>query len=158
MSIIGLNPQIGSNFKTDQSIKITVHYHTNQDLGQVAIVLRVVRSDGVECCVMYSAADQFPIFINQGRGSISATLNPLQLFPGTYYVVATLKNKEETLVYDMLYSDWFHVEGNKASYLDLDAIYEPNRVWEHNTAASNEATDLSSSAPETMKQHPNKSI
>lgn len=121
---------------TNQPARITVHYHAYHDIGEVAMVLRIIRSDGVFCSTMYSRQDGAPVMLRQGRGTISATLNPLQLFPGTYYVVATLKNKSESLSFDMTYSDWFHVEGDGAGYEDLDAIFEPNRIWDHQMGTS----------------------
>lgn len=122
---------------THQPAKIAIAYRAYQDLDEVAVVLRVIRSDGVVCATLYSRVDQIPIRIGRGTGEISILLEPLQLFPGTYYAVATLKNKNETLVHDMAYSDWFHVEGEMHGYEDLDAVYEPNRVWSHHEDLNN---------------------
>lgn len=121
---------------THRPAKITVRYRAYHDLGDISVVLRLIRSDGIACAALYSRTDQVTLAVGQGAGEISTMLSPLQLFPGTYYVVATLKNKNETLVHDMAYSDWFHVEGEMQGYEDLDAVYEPNRIWKHQLPAA----------------------
>jgi ABC-type polysaccharide/polyol phosphate transport system ATPase subunit len=118
-------------FYSDKPATIHIQYRSYHDMGEVAIVLRVIRSDGVSCAVMYSKVDQTSLFIRQGTGEIDVSLNPLQLFPGAYYVAATIKNVEESMTHDLAYSDWFRVEGAASAYDDLDAVYEPNRVWSH---------------------------
>jgi len=120
---------------TSRPAKIRLYYRAYQDLGEVAVVLRVIRSDGTACATRYSRIDQVSLIMEKGEGEISATLDPLQLFPGNYYVVATLKNKNESLTHDMAYSDWFQVEGEMTGYEDLDAVYEPNRAWNHQAPA-----------------------
>lgn len=122
---------------TNRSAKVTIQYRAYHDLGDVSVVLRIIRSDGVLCATLYSRMDKIPLAIAHGKGEICITLNPLQLFPGTYYAVATLKNKNESLTHDMAYSDWFNVEGEMAGYEDLDAVYEPNRVWSHQGTRNN---------------------
>lgn len=116
---------------TNRPAKITIQYRSYHDLGEVSVVLRVIRSDGVVCTSLYSNVDGVPLSITKGDGEITVKLQPFQLFPGTYYAVATLKDKIGSFNHDMAYSDWFHVEGEMAGYEDLDAVYEPNRVWDH---------------------------
>ena len=118
-------------FYSDKPAAIHIHYRSYLDLGEIAVVLRIIRSDGVSCAVMYSQVDRTPLFIKRGTGAIKVSLNPLQLFPGAYYVAATIKNAQETMVHDMAYSDWFQVIGAMQTSDDLDAVYEPNRVWSH---------------------------
>jgi ABC-type microcin C transport system duplicated ATPase subunit YejF len=116
---------------TNRPAKITMQYRSYHDLGEVSIVLRVIRSDGVVCASLYSNVDEAPLVITKGDGEITVMFQPLQLFPGTFYAVATLKDKIGSLNHDMAYSDWFHVGGEMAGYEDLDAVFEPNRVWNH---------------------------
>jgi hypothetical protein len=121
---------------TSHPAAVTIHYRAYRDLGAVSLVLRLIRSDGVVCASLYSRIDEVNLSSEQGNGEISIDFSPLQLFPGSYYAVATLKNKNETIVHDMAYSDWFHVEGNLKGYEDLDAVYEPNRLWTHRSSSS----------------------
>lgn len=114
---------------SSHSARITINYTTYQDISDSSVVLRIIRSDGVCCCTLNSRIDQVSIPLLKGEGSFSTILQPLQLFPGSYYVVATLKNKNETVPFDLAYSEWFHVEGNETGYRDLDAVFEPNRSW-----------------------------
>ena len=116
---------------THHPTKISIHYQAYHDLGEISVVVRMIRSDGVACATLYSHVDQIALSIGQGVGEIFVTLSPLQLFPGTYYVAVTIKNKKGSMVHDMAYSNWFHVEGRVKGYEDLDAVYEPNRTWTH---------------------------
>jgi lipopolysaccharide transport system ATP-binding protein len=132
--INGLSGQENSLY-THRPARITMHYRSYQDLGEVSVVFRIIRSDGVNCAAMYSRLDEATFVMERGEGEISATLDPLQLFPGTYYVVATLKNKAESLTHDKVYSDWFYVEGELSGYNDLDAVFEPKRAWDQQADA-----------------------
>lgn len=131
VSVNGLATEKENVLSTNQPAQISVHYHAYQDVGDARVVLRIIRSDGTFCAVMYSRIDRFDLQIDRGQGVITALIEPLQLFPGTYYVAATIKNEDESLSYDLAYSDWFHVESDMIGYEDLDAVYEPNRVWNH---------------------------
>ena len=130
--------QDGSVLMTHHTVKILIHYKAYRDLGDVSVMLRLIRSDGVACATLYSHVDQIPLVIRQGFGEILVTLSPAQLFPGTYYIAVTMKNKNESMVHDMAYSDWFHVEGEMQGYEDLDAVYEPNRTWTHQTLSADD--------------------
>ncbi|NSW52298.1 MAG: ABC transporter ATP-binding protein [Anaerolineae bacterium] len=109
---------------------IGIEYHAFRDVGEIAIVLRIIRSDGLPCAALYSQKDQASLLIEKGDGRIEVTLSPLQLFPGTYYVVVTIKDKDQWVVHDMAYSDWFQVQSGWPGENDLDAVFEPNRRWE----------------------------
>lgn len=122
---------------TNHPATVSIHYQAYQDLGDISVVLRVIRSDGVQCVALYSRVDQIDLQVRKGPGEIAIAFDSLQLFPGTYYLVATLKNRHETLTYDMAYSDWFNVEGDMAGYEDLDAVFEPHRVWNQQATGSN---------------------
>jgi hypothetical protein len=103
---------------------------------------------------LYSKVDQIEIPLPKGEGTLSTVLDPLQLFPGTYYVVATLKDKSETTTFDLAYSDWFNVEGDMIGYEDLDAIYEPNRKWEHQVGGSSGSVAFLSPRVKTQAMAP----
>jgi lipopolysaccharide transport system ATP-binding protein len=128
---ISADTKVDDAFSSDKPAAIHIQYRSYLDLGEIAVVLRIIRSDGVSCAVMYSRVDGKSLFINQGNGVIKVSLNPLQLFPGAYYVAATIKNAQESMVHDLAYSDWFQVAGVEQAYKDLDAVYEPHRTWSH---------------------------
>lgn len=109
--------------------EISVQYNAYQDISSSVVFMRIIRSDGVCCCVLNSRIDQVDISLRAGEGSITAVLQPLQLFPGSYYVVATVKNYDETIPFDLAYSEWFQVRGDEAGYKDLDAVFEPRHTW-----------------------------
>jgi hypothetical protein len=115
---------------TSQPARFNIQYHAYESIPDASIVVRVIRSDGLFCCTLYSRIDQFPIPLSQGDGLVTVDLCPVQLYPGTYYAVITLKNQNETLTLDKVYSDWFEVRGELSGYEDMDAVFEPNRKWD----------------------------
>jgi ABC-type polysaccharide/polyol phosphate transport system ATPase subunit len=118
--------------------KIRVHYRAFQNLSNVSVVIRIMRSDGVSCAALYSKTDDTHISFKKGTGFFDVTLAPLQLYPGVYYVTATAKNEDDTIVHDMAYSDWFQVVGLQNGNEDADAVFEPNRIWHHNPLTDKE--------------------
>jgi lipopolysaccharide transport system ATP-binding protein len=115
--------------KSADPADVVVAYEAFEDISQLSIVLRVIRTDGVSCAVMYSDQDQAVFSVKKGRGVISARLDPLQLFPGVYYVVATAISPDKSVTYSVGRSDWYEVRGQSSGYEDRDAIFEPNREW-----------------------------
>jgi lipopolysaccharide transport system ATP-binding protein len=129
VKIEALNHEHPTTLKSNRPARLTICYHSYQDIKETSVVVRIVRSDGVSCCVMFSRQDNVHLPLSEGDGEITIDLDPLQLFPGSYHFLAALKNKDETVVFDHIYSDWFHVEGDAKGYEDLDGIYEPHRHW-----------------------------
>jgi lipopolysaccharide transport system ATP-binding protein len=116
---------------TNRPAKISLHYKAYEDIGDVSVNLHVFRSDGIGCIKLYSRLDDAQITLTKGQGEISADLVPLQLVPGKYSVVATLKNKIESHTYSMSYSEWFQVEDEIAGSDDLESVYVPKHFWHH---------------------------
>jgi ABC-type glutathione transport system ATPase component len=131
VEVVGLNSTTDGVLHPDQGAKVAVHYFAYRDIGPVSMVTRIVRSDGLWCCVMYSSVDEFQLSLVRGEGVVSITIDPLQLYPGKYGVAVTLKNAAESLAYDFVLSDWFQVVGNSKDVVDRDAVFEPNRKWDH---------------------------
>jgi lipopolysaccharide transport system ATP-binding protein len=121
----------GDGLKTNCPATIIINYIAFEEIQDANIVLRINRTDGVRCIVMYSDQDSMHFSIKKGSGTISAVLEPLQLFPGTYYAVATIKSHDKVITYSMGKSNWFEVKGNLRGHEDNDAVFEPNRNWAH---------------------------
>jgi lipopolysaccharide transport system ATP-binding protein len=115
----------------DNPAEIIAEYISYHNLPDIKVVVRIVRSDGVSCCVMYSDHEKVDLPVSIGEGTISVKLDPLQLFPGAYYVAVTMKNADGTVTYSQGWSDWFQVTGSLLGEADLDAVYEPIRRWRH---------------------------
>jgi lipopolysaccharide transport system ATP-binding protein len=132
----------GNIFRPDLLLRVVVHYSAYSDIGPIAVVLRIIRTDGLSCSVMYSRLDGVQLSVKGGTGTISAVIDPIQLFPGVYYVVATIKNAGESITYTMGSSEWFKVKGEIKGYEDRDAVFEPNRTWDHCQTSESDSSTL----------------
>ncbi len=119
-----------AHLETHHAAFISTHYRAYRDIGDVSVMLRVIRSDGLLCITLTSKNDEIPMRIHQGTGEILVKFSPIQLYPGTYHIAATIKNEYESLAYDMAYSDWFQVHGERKGNVDLDGVFEPSHTWE----------------------------
>jgi len=131
VDLIGQNGSSGEVLYTSQPARIAVKYIAHDVIGDCVVVLRIIRTDGVSCSVMYSSLDNTRFSIKKGAGIISARLTPLQLFPGMYYVAVTIKSSSEAMTLALERSEWFEVKGEARGYQDRDAVFESNRHWEH---------------------------
>lgn len=124
---------------THRPAKINIFYNAYEDLGEVSVHVHIYRSDGIGCVKLYSKVDQVKISLIKGQGVISTTLDPIQLVPGKYSVVATLNNLADSHTYDHVYSEWFHVDSETDGADDLQSVYMPNHTWHHETEQSKES-------------------
>ena len=131
VKIVGQNDTPNASLTTTQPARIDINYISYDDIADSVIVLRIIRTDGISCSVLYSNLDNVHFSIKKGAGNISVRLEPLQLFPGVYYVAATLKSANEAITFSIGRSDWFEVKGKHHGYQDRDAVFEPNHQWEH---------------------------
>jgi lipopolysaccharide transport system ATP-binding protein len=131
LELIGNGSNFSGKIRSDQPMSVIIHYLAYADIDSITAVLRIRRTDGLSCSVMYSKLDGVQFSIRRGVGYITTVLNPIQLFPGFYNVIATLKNSTETITYSIEPSEWFEVRGNGGGFEDRDAVFEPNRTWDH---------------------------
>lgn len=131
VNLVGQNGDSDGYLHTAQSVRINASYSAFEDIDNSVVVIRIIRTDGISCSVLYSSQDGRRFSIKKGTGVIGARLDPLQLFPGIYYVAVTLKSANEAVTYSLGRSDWFEVKGEASGYQDRDAVYIPNHHWEH---------------------------
>jgi hypothetical protein len=125
------NGQSVDDLYSDQPVEVRVNYIAYRTLGKANLVVRVYRVDGVSCCVVRTSLDNFDVFLSQGEGTISVTLDPIQLYGGTYYVVAWIMDAEDINGIVRGSSDWFQVKNRVPGRESQDAIFEPSRRWRH---------------------------
>jgi lipopolysaccharide transport system ATP-binding protein len=118
-----------TNFNNDQPLEIRVNYSSRRRFDEVNLVVRILRSDGLTCCMMRSRKDNFPISLNVGDGSISVLIHPLQLYGGTYFVQAMFRDSTDSFDVASAWSDWFYVSGSVLSHQEMNGVFEPIRKW-----------------------------
>ncbi|MFC2043374.1 ABC transporter ATP-binding protein [Chloroflexota bacterium] len=120
-----------SEFTSDQNVEIRIHYRAFTGSRKANFTIRIIRSDGVTCCNMRTTNDQVEFCLNEGKGYVAATLEPLQLAGGSYHVEAEITNEDECVLVAVGHSDWFIVTGRSLSHEMNSGIFEPARIWSH---------------------------
>ncbi len=128
----------------DEPLEIRVHYISYRAIGKASALVRLYRSDGVSVCTMRTHLDQFPIYFEKGLGVISVTLDPLQLFGGSYYAITWILNEDGSAGFAYGMSDWFEVRNRIVGREAQDGVFEPVRRWNHQTKAA-KLVDLNNS-------------
>ncbi len=122
--------------RPDRPAEIRVRYLNYDDNEEISLVVRIVRSDGVTCCMMRTKLDRFRVPAGKGEGVVSAVLEPLQLRGGTYYIQAILRDGLDAASVATGSSDFFSVSGSVLTFSDMNGVYEPNRTWKHEFSGS----------------------
>ncbi|MFN8487840.1 MAG: ABC transporter ATP-binding protein [Caldilineaceae bacterium] len=116
-------------FCSDQAVKIRVHYQAHRSSGAVNAVVRIIRTDGLTCCMMRTSIDQVALALQAGTGAFSVMLEPLQLAGGSYFVDARITNATDSIVLASGWSSWFYVSGSALSHEEQSGVFEPRRKW-----------------------------
>jgi lipopolysaccharide transport system ATP-binding protein len=131
VDVIGNNDKNQSDFHNDQPAEVMVNYVAQKQIARVNLVVRILRSDGLTCCMLRTSLDNYPISLEPGEGYISVTLDPLQLYGGTYYVQAIFRDASDSYGIASGWSDWFYVSGSVLSHQEMNGVFEPRRKWRH---------------------------
>ncbi len=110
--------------------EVRVHYVAYQP-GEVSVVVRIVRSDGVTCCMMRTKLDGVQVQLQRGEGVVRLRINPLQLRGGVYFVQAILRDAKDVYGISTKSSDFFSVTGSAHTFSEMNGVFEPNRDWAH---------------------------
>ena len=116
VELVGLGQQAGKELSNDQPAEVRVHYVVHRDIGAANMVVRIVRSDGLTCCMMRTNLDEFPVCLKQGEGVISVVLDPLQLYGGGYFAQALFRDESDSWGLVSMWSDAFYVAGSPLSH------------------------------------------
>jgi lipopolysaccharide transport system ATP-binding protein len=133
----GSDPFVDATFSHDQPTEVHVYYLAYRSLGPVNVVVRLVRSDGLTCCMMRSSLDGAEVTVERGHGVVSLILDPLQLRGGTYFAQAMIRDGADAAGLTTKNSDWFYVGGSVLSHNDMNGVFEPNRAWSQQHLAEN---------------------
>lgn len=129
IEVLGSHAVDSDDLLHDQPAEVRLHYIAYKPYGNVNVVARIIRSDGVTCCMLRSMLDEVELSLESGKGVISIVLEPLQLRGGTFYVQAMIRDASDTQGISSKTSDWFYVEGPTLSSNEMNGVFEPNRRW-----------------------------
>jgi lipopolysaccharide transport system ATP-binding protein len=150
IEIVGGEDQENSELRSDQPAEVRVHYVVYRPLGDVTVVIRIIRSDGLTCCMLRTSLDNVRISLQRGTGIVAVQIEPLQLRGGMYFVQAMFRDGSDSNGIVMRSSDWFHVSGSSQTFSEMNGVFEPRRTWEHQYD-SDETT--SSGRPDLLNVH-----
>jgi len=128
----------GNEFANDQPATVYVRYTAYGDIGPANLVIRIVRSDGLTCCMMRTQLDEYEFNIEQGNGVLSIELDPLQLYGGSYIIQAVFRDESDSWTLTSRWSEPFYVSGSPLSHQEMNGVFEPRRKWRH----EKESTDF----------------
>jgi hypothetical protein len=132
--IVEGSPRDGSDaFDAGGPARIHVHYQTYSDVASINMAAFIIRSDGVTCAMARTKLDGVELRLSLGRGTVTLTLESLQLVTGTYFVEVELTNASDSMVLKAAptRSGWFSVEGRSRSYDARSGVFEPIVRWDH---------------------------
>ncbi|MFV2045705.1 MAG: polysaccharide ABC transporter ATP-binding protein, partial [Anaerolineales bacterium] len=119
------------DLQNDEPVEIRIGYIAYKDFGPANIVVRIVRNDGLVCCMMRTKGDDAQINLSRGEGTISLFIDELQLYGGSYYAQAIIRDFDDSIVVSSKTSNSFYVSGSMLSHQELNGIFEPRRHWAH---------------------------
>jgi lipopolysaccharide transport system ATP-binding protein len=133
VELLAANGQPLNGLRSHYPVEIRIHYRSLGPPIPADAVIRVVRSDGLTCCMLRTATDNVPVTLNGGEGMLSVMLEPLQLIGGSYFVNAYLSTTRDLVLLATGRSDWFYVDGATLSHEERSGVFEPNHRWLNHT-------------------------
>jgi len=125
----------GGDFENYEPAEVRISYSAFEDLTEVNVVTRIIRADGVTACMMRTKIDGYSLSLERGTGVVSVTLDPLQLYGGSYYIQAIIRDASDSYPLANKTSDWFYVNGSVLSHQEMNGVYEPLHDWSHQSSS-----------------------
>ena len=129
ITVLGKDP--AEEIRNNDSVQIRVQYIAYKKFDNVNFVVRILRSDGLTCCAMRTSLDHYELSIKKGNGAVLVTLDPIQLYGGSYYVQVVIRDRFDANSITTHSSEWFYVKGSVLTHQDMNGVFEPNRTWDH---------------------------
>jgi len=111
------------------TVQVRIGYRLDGPATPADAVIRIMRSDGLTCCMLRTATDCVPLTLNGGDHAVSVVLDPLQLISGSYFVNAYLSTVGDLVLLASGRSEWFYVSGATLSHEARSGVFEPHRRW-----------------------------
>lgn len=112
-------------------VRVSIRYIAYKNFKNINLVVRILRSDGLTCCSMRTSLDNYNLSLREGSGTVSLTLDPIQLYGGSYYLQVVIRDEFDAESITSHSSDWFYVKGSSLTHQEMNGVFEPNRTWEH---------------------------
>lgn len=129
MEILDQGGNAINELHNDQTLVVRFKYAAYNDLGDVNVVVRIIRSDGLTCCMMRTSLDQFRVNVERGMGEVSVALEPVQLYGGSYYAQVLFRDATDAETIAMGSTGWFYITGSVLSHQEMNGVFEPKRKW-----------------------------
>jgi lipopolysaccharide transport system ATP-binding protein len=122
-----------NDLQNNRKMEIKSHYLAHFDHAQMQVVVRILRADGITCCMMRTSLDDFPIMVKRGAGVVSVIIDPIQLTGGAYYCQVIFRDAHDTFGMASGTSDWFYVSGREGVFTqsEMNGVFDPMREWAH---------------------------
>jgi hypothetical protein len=119
-----------NEFMYSDTAEILVHYYAEETIAKPNIVLRIIRSDGITCCMIRTADHPSLLECMKGKGAISIGVDPLQLAGGSYCINVKIMNEViDGVPLAEANSNWFYVIGRSLSYEEISGVFVPQVKW-----------------------------
>ena len=110
-------------------VTIKVEFEARQPVVSPNVVLRIVRADGVTCCMVRTAELEYELGELHGRGTVRLRFDPLHLVSGAYSVEARVIGEIDGVPLSVGHSPWFTVSGETLGYHESSGVFIPKVVW-----------------------------
>lgn len=129
VDVVAADGENAPSFHTDQKVEIRVHYRLFGSAGPANAVVRIVRTDGVVCCMLRTTLDNVELALEPGEGYFSVILDPVQVTGGAFFVDARITNAMDSVVLAHGWSNSFYVSGSSLSHEAESGVFEPKHRW-----------------------------
>ena len=140
ISLLDKNGLRREEFKSYESLEIRVHYRTYGTIDPANAAIRIIRSDGMSCCLLRTKDNDVGLFLQEEDGTFSVVIDPIQLTGGMYYIEARINNQQSTVYLATANSEWFYIKGSSLGLGDQAGIFEPNGRWVTTNEAESSTT------------------
>jgi lipopolysaccharide transport system ATP-binding protein len=102
-------------FDYGQRMRVRVKFEARETIPDLNVVICVIRSDNVSCCVFSSALDGFTMPRVSGDGAVEVLTPPLKLVSDLYTIQIVIWDKDFHRLYGAQIGSSFHVRHNLLS-------------------------------------------
>lgn len=113
----------GRDLRAETVAEIRVRYRALRPVRRPNLYLKVLDGDGQTCCMVRTSDRAHGLSALLGEGTVTVTLDPIQLTPGTYRISAELLDDPDFVVLAARHSDWFRVAGSRPGH---EGVFVPH--------------------------------
>lgn len=114
------------DFNYNDPVELRVLYHVAEPVSKPNLVLRIMRADGITCCMIRTDDSDYSLKSIEGKGVITVNIDPLQLSGGAYSIEAKLMmGSIDGMPLAIRHSSWFRVVGPSLSHEELSGVFVP---------------------------------